>query len=582
MSRFPGYLSFVAALVLSSSALSQTTNTVPPAAPRPQVPSGPAGAARPGMPARDPGAIRAPQTGTGRLRGRVIALETGTPLRRASVSILLPETQLRRVTTTDGEGRYEFAELPAGRFAVSATKGGYVSLQYGQRRPFEAGTPVVLADGQVVERVDVALPRGAVIAGRVTDEFGEPIASAQVQAMRHSYGPDGQRRPLTAGMATTDDRGEFRVFGLMPGEYVVNAGVRSFSTIGLATSGNDVNEGYPPTYYPGTINPAEAQTLSVAVGQEMSVHFSLLPARMLKISGSVVDSEGRAVAGAPVMLRSGGAGLPMMTSGGITGSDGAFTMSVAPGDYVIDVRPPPRAGERPEFASMPVAVGGGDVTGVKIVTGHGGTISGRVVFEGTAPRTGGPTPTRVFPQSVDPSQPMIFMSSDANGTVAEDGAFEIGGVTGKAYLTVSTPPAWTVKSISVEGEDITDVPLDLSGGAGVSGVRIVLTDKLTDISGQVTADRKPVSDYAVVILPEQPREGTDGNRLIRVVRPDTNGRFQLKGLRPGRYVATAIEALEQGRQFVPEFQERLRRSGRAFSVEEGGTATLSLELTAGL
>jgi hypothetical protein len=72
--------------------------------------------------------------------------------------------QLRRVTTTDAEGRYEFLELPAGRFSVSVTKAGYVPLQYGQRRPFEAGTPVNVADGETVERIDFSLPRGSVIA----------------------------------------------------------------------------------------------------------------------------------------------------------------------------------------------------------------------------------------------------------------------------------------------------------------------------------------------------------------------------------------------------------------------------------
>ena len=67
------------------------------------------------------------------------------------------------MTMTDDEGRYELKELPAGRYSVSASKGGYVSLQFGQRRPFEQGQPLQLADGQTLEKVDFVLPKGGVI-----------------------------------------------------------------------------------------------------------------------------------------------------------------------------------------------------------------------------------------------------------------------------------------------------------------------------------------------------------------------------------------------------------------------------------
>ena len=220
---------------------------------------------RPFFPPRDNSA--APQTGTARIRGRVTFADTGAPLRRAQVSIGSPEAAVQRMTTSDAEGRYEFAELPAGRYVITATKGGYVTLQAGQRRPFEPGNPVTLADGQTLTNVDVALPRGSVIAGRITDEFGEAIAMAQVQAQRYQYGPGGQRRLTYGGgpFVMTDDLGQFRLYGLMPGEYVVSAVVRQ---MGMAMamgpgSGNDSSEGYAPTFYPGTVNPADAQPVTV-------------------------------------------------------------------------------------------------------------------------------------------------------------------------------------------------------------------------------------------------------------------------------------------------------------------------------
>jgi protocatechuate 3,4-dioxygenase beta subunit len=542
------------------------------------------------MPPRDPGAR--PQTGTAKLSGRVTAQETGAPLRRASVSITGGDAQLRRVTTTDPEGRYEFVDLPAGRFTVSANKAGFVTLQAGQRRPGEAGRPIVLADGQAVERVDLALPRGSVIAGRVTDEFGEPIASAQVQVQRQQYGPDGQRRLAPVGSGTTNDLGEFRVFGLMPADYVVSAGVRGSIALNVTPNPNDVNEGYPPTYYPGTLSPAEAQTVTVAAGQETSLSFSLLPARMMRVSGVVVDSQGRPAAGSPVTLRSpSGAGF-MSLMAGLVAADGTFTITnVTPGEHVIEVRPRPVPGESSEAASMPITVGGGDITGIRLVTSRGATITGRVIFEGSSPRTPptaltpvlGTAAMRVFAASPDPMQGAILAANDPqNGAIGEDGSFRLDGVTGRVFLQVPLNPSWTLKAITVDGEDATDVPIDVSGRSEVSGVRIVLTDKLTTVAGTVTADRRTVNEYVVIVQPEEALEPVLASRLIRVLRPDTNGRFQVRGLRPGSYVATAVESLEAGRQFVPEFQRQLRERGRSFELMEGGAATVTLELAAGL
>ena len=236
-------------------------------------------AQQPFFPPRDTSA--ATQTGTARIRGRVTTADTGVPLRRVQVSISALEASIRRMTTTDADGRYEFAELPAGRYSVSATKGGYVTLQAGQRRPFELGNPVTLGDGQTLTNVDLALPRGSVIAGRITDEFGEPIAMAQVQAQRYQYGPGGQRRLTFAGgpFIMTDDLGQFRLYGLMPGEYIVSAGVRQMGMAVGAGSANDSSEGYAPTFYPGTISAADAQPVTVGLGAGAVDSYRAVPRR---------------------------------------------------------------------------------------------------------------------------------------------------------------------------------------------------------------------------------------------------------------------------------------------------------------
>jgi hypothetical protein len=135
----------------------------------------------------------------------------------------------------------------------------------------------------------------------------------------------------------------------------------------------------------------------------------------------------------------------------------------------------------------------------------------------------------------------------------------------------------------LEGEDIIDQPLDLTGRQSVTGVVIRLTDKLTQVSGRVSDGRgQLLRDYVVVIQPAEEKEPIVASRRTRIARPDTSGRFELRGLRSGRYAATAIETLEQGRQFAPEFREQLRRSAREFSLNEGQEVALDLTLTSGL
>ena len=548
------------------------------------VPVAPGG---PGIPPRDRG--RPVAKGTASLRGRITAAGSNSSLRRAQVMVIAADGAARYTTTTDAEGRYEVLELPGGRYTVSVTKGGYVPLQYGQRRPFEAGTPVTLADAQAMTGVNVALPKGSVIAGRITDEFGEPVAQAQVSAQRYQYGPDGQRRLQPAGIpVTTDDLGQFRLHSLMPGEYVVSASFRNMFVAPFGAAGGDTSEGFVPTFHPGTVNASEAQPVTVTLGQESHVQFALSAARMARVSGVVVDSTGRALANGVVMLMpSSGIVSGMLTTAQIT-TDGAFSVSnVAPGDYVLNVQPMgafAATDRSPETAAVPVSVGGADINGIRVVTSAGAALSGLVEFEGTASRTT-PFPWRVMAQSNTPGQMSFAMApSPTNGAIGDDGSFQLQvSAAGAVLLRVTGAPAWVLKAVLLEGEDVTDTPIDWAGKGGASGVRIVMTDKLTTVSGRVLDGRgRPLTDYAVVIQPEEPRSGVAATRYLRVARPDQSGSFRVTGLPPGRYAATAVEAFEQGRQFVPEVQVRLKDRAKTFSIDEGGTATLDLPLTTGV
>lgn len=566
---------------------------------------------RPAAPPRDrqPNGQRTP-AGNSTISGRVISAE-GAPLRRTQV-MLAGAPVGGRTTQTDSDGRYSFTALPAGRYTIRASRGGYVNLAYGQRTPSEPVRPVELAEGQALSGVNIVLPRGGAITGRVVDEFGEPMLQAQVQAYRYQYQPTGERTLQPGGgSAVTDDLGQFRLYGLNPGEYVISATSRnqfmpvvnggggninftfdgSVQNDGLDTRGD---EGYAPTFYPGTANPAEAQAVNLGLGQELSVQLQLVPARLARVSGNVFDSQGRPVTGSAVMLRSSATVIGPNRSAN-SGADGSFNITgVAPGDYYLEVRPRPQppAGGRgnanapavpdQEFASVPISVGG-DLSGLHVVTGKGATISGRVIFEGTPP-TNGPR-IRVVSQPVDPSRSIGLPNPRAQdeGFLAADGSFELTRVTGPIFLRVQANGpgiSYMTKSVIVDGVDVADTPFDPTRRGGVSNVTLVLTDKVTDIGGVVTDSRgTPLASSTVLIVAEDLPPGVSPQRYQRILQSDADGKFSVRGMPPGRYAAVAASGIDAAHQYDPATAQRVRQLGHSFSVREGETVALSLNLT---
>lgn len=575
-----------ACLLLLSATLSFGQLPTPPP-PSQRLATMPPGAQRPGMPPPRDNTPTATPPGTGRIRGRVLAADTGNPLRLAQVRLNAPDVRISRFANTDTEGRYEFTELPAARYTVSASKASYVTLQFGQQRAFEPGRPLELADGQIAGSVDFSLPRGSVITGRISDEYGEPIAQVQVFAMRYQYMPGGQRRLMPTGPPdTTDDLGQYRILGLSPGEYLVSATVRAQGLFNAAPApASDVSNptGYATTYYPGTTSVANAHGIIVGLGQEAVAYFSFASARLARVSGRVIDSQGRPVIGAMLQLRSNtNMTMTMFLGGTMTQTDGSFSVvDLQPGEYSIDVRPQSRTPnpEEVESASVSIAVGNEDIAGFLIATGKGATVLGRVIFDAKAPPSPGQNPLSIIPSPADPQMaPMMFR--ETNGVVGEDGRFQMRGVFGKMLLRpTGLPPNWTLKSVMLDGQDITDTAYEFKSSGTVTGIEVVISDRSTNLSGTVRDSRgQQVKDYVVALFPKELREGRDARRFVRSTRPDQEGRYQTRGLPPGDYFAAAVESLEQGREWDPSFQEQMRPRAKTFSLKEGETLTLDLPI----
>jgi hypothetical protein len=521
--------------------------------------------------------------GTSRISGRVVTADTGAPLVSARVSLdairlpSLPTMSLSRSTTSDANGSFDFSGLPAGDYLLSTAKAGYLAEQHIGR---PARRSVTVAERQALGPITMPMIPGGAITGRVFDAFGEPLSQVQVQAHRYTYSTDGKRVASPEGVSDiTDDLGQFRVYGLRAGDFIVQARRAAGNALIAFSppSPNDPAGNTSPTYYPGTVNVREAQTLTLRPGKEVSAQFTLMPGRLREIRGHVIVPAGMSAAGMRVSLRSNTGDAVATRSAGTVWPDSTFTItSVAAGDYWVDLSQPADRDHLGGGGSAPVSVSLDDVEGVTVVVTTGTTIRGDVVFEGARPRG-------LFQLLARPDGTVGSSGSGLTGfgEVRVDGRFELTGVFGRVILDVVND-GWIVKSVVLDDLDVADEALDVAGRDTIAGLRVTVTDRQTSVGGQVRNDRdQALKDYLVVLL-RTDRASSRPGLTVRAVRTDAEGRFQARGMRAGTYVVGVVEDLEPGYHFSPEFQERLRTTGRRFSLGDGEQVVLSLVPTPGL
>jgi hypothetical protein len=539
------------------------------------------------MPARPLKPGEKPPKGTAVIRGYVLAAGSGAPIRRAQVRAMAMNVGGGGVTSTDAEGRYEIRDLPSGRYTITASKSGFVMGQFGQRRPGDPGTPIEIVDGMAADKVNFQLARGAVIAGRILDDTGDPMAGVQVSAMRYGF-TGGSRRLIPAGGEggndRTDDQGGFRLYGLPPGDYYVSATYRGMMMLGVDVNSTQT-DGFAPTYYPGTPNLAEAQRVASKAGQEVSgVIFSLTVTRLARISGRALNSRGEPAARANVMLvpTESAGGMMMLAGSGMASADGSFQIpNVAPGRYLLNLRPMGQLTPADEFASLPITVGNEDIENVMVTTSVGATARGVVVTDtGEAP-TFRPDQVQLFASNPEP----IMMPAGNTGPtrVNEDYSFELTSLFDRRLIRASVMGAtgWYVKEVRLDGEDITDDGLELVPGRHVDGLQVVFTQKTTDLSGLVTdSGSKPVLDATVIVFPANRDRWKFQSRYVRTARPDTQGRYNIRSLPPGEdYLVIAVQNLESGQGGDPEFLGRAKEEAKPFTLNEGETKAVDVKLS---
>ena len=451
-------------------------------------------------------------------------------------------------------------------------------MRFGQRRPFKGGRPIEVADGQIIERVNFSLPRGAAITGHVLDEFGDPVARARVQALRYQLVQD-TRRLTPIGMTTqSDDTGAFRLYGLMPCEYYVSALVRA-----LPVDDPDDTTSYAPTYYPGTGSVTEAQPVPLVVAAEGNITFALMPVRTARLSGSVLSFTGGPLSNGRVMLTADDStGAPPAAFGarGRIRPDGTFTLSkVAPGSYKLTALSgsPRGADADSERGSSPVTVAGEDLTGILVVTSRGTTLTGTV---GGGWGSAAQPPVRDLQITTQPV-PLERGVRARPARVDADGTFTLTNLFGPRLIRVNwLSQEWMLEVIIVAGSDVTDRPYDFQPNEAIENAQIVLTDRITHISGTVSDhDGTPSRDFTVVVFPEDETKWASPSRYVRSVWLDQQGLIKIRGLPPDdHYLAVAVDYLEEDGANDPEFLDLMKNRATRFRLREDASTTVDLKL----
>lgn len=562
--------------------------------------------------ARDRAPLATPQ-GTAAIVGRVLTADSGRPVKRARVSAT-GAGRGNRSAVTDDQGRYQITDLAAGSYTVTASKTGFVDTVYGQRRPLQPGTPLTLAEGQAATNVDLRLIRGGVITGRVGDEDGEPLARALVTIQRYQY-VRGERQLTPAGGDQTDDRGQYRVFGLPPGEYYVSASTAGLGELlgrglqqlaaGLGAVGGGPggrgggrgflapfgptdqpeSTGYAPTYYPGVVSSTEAGKVTLGPGQEAAgIDFQIQLVSLATVRGIVTGAQDVATVMLVGQDAGGGFGpLGSQTFNGRATADGSFSiLNVPPGRYTAIARAGGRSGD-PRTAMQPIVVNGQNIEGLTLVLQPGSTLSGNILVESS----GAPSPSdySVFRVDVIDADPLPGGGGRGGGRggpfgadnrVEKNGSFAVTGIQpGRHYVRVAgggtqNGGQWTLKSVLVGGTDAADVPFEIKPGQNLDNVTVVLTDRSTELTGTVRDARNAGSGGVTVIaFATEPQYWRAQSRRISTSRTGDTGAYRIRGLPAGDYYVVAVDDVEQGEWFDPAYLDGVKDKATRVTLQDG-------------
>lgn len=553
-------------------------------------------------------AMATPQTRTSSIQGVVVKSESTDVLAETSVELTPASGGTARYTTiTDATGQFRFTDIPPGDFRLAAMRTGYLRSEYGQRGPSGRGLVLTITAGQLLQNIRVELTETGAISGRIFNVNGLPFANVQVQAMK--YGSENGRRVLrTVRAMLTDDLGQYRIFWLPPGEYVVMARpLRVPSTYSYfdASPTGGINTrllaeptGEPivaagdnsvPLFFPGTTMVQSATIVEVrSGGNARGIDLTFTPLPTHRVRGTVTGIPAVATTnGLPrptftVSIEPRGetvledASAPRLTAN-INPATGAFELDgVFPGSYYLSALANVasfNANRSLSFtrvrAEIPLDVVGADIDNVSLQMAPLWAVSGRVSIE-DAPG-GAPNPDlRTMPVRVNPGG--LYADVQTSGVftlrIPRSGDYQL--------WVDDLPENSYLKSILQGGRNVLDTGLRVES-ASEAPVDVVISLKAATASGRVIDSRgNPAANVLVTLIPDNPRRKRID--LYQSVTTDAAGRFRLTGIAPGSYKVFAWEGIEEGAWRNAEFITRYEDRGKPLTLAESANATIEVAL----
>jgi protocatechuate 3,4-dioxygenase beta subunit/uncharacterized protein (DUF2141 family) len=534
------------------------------------------------------------------LEGMVTKDPTGEPVKKALIELIAANQGEggNYTALTGADGQFHIDGIAPGRYVLFVERTGY--LEVDKHHPRTEGRALTLSAGQELKSLLIRVQAAAVVEGRVTDEDGEPLSSAQVTVWRQTFA-SGRPGWEQAGGQSTNDLGEYRIPNLGAGNYFVSVTpppdlkslVESAGNTPAGDQKNDqksaVNEAagrplptsYVTTYYPGTRDRSQAAPVQLHAGDDFPANFSFTPSPSIAVRGSIGDlSPG---ASALVVLQS--KDLGMTQGAGEVRKNGTFEIrDVAPGAYTVVATVTDATGAT-RMARQTVQVGAANVDGLRLAPQAGAWLHGHLRLESKT-AIGKLSPPQAF---------LSLVATDADDDVTSampigegfsplvranpDGSFEWKNVPpGHYYVQFSGDDSvalnWFLKSVTMGGREVNDAGFSTNGGAGV--IDVVASADGAVVDG-VVADAKgeAVANATVIAVPEA-RLRSRIDRFRKTVT-DQSGRFVLHGLPPAAYTLIAWESVDGEAYYNPEFLRRYEGQGRALHVSEGERKSVQLQ-----
>jgi protocatechuate 3,4-dioxygenase beta subunit len=513
------------------------------------------------------------------VEGRVVNDVTGDGLSKAQVHLDSPGVRdgKRYVATTAPDGTYRFDNLAPATYTLWADRTGFVYPRNGRRRNDRVQVSV-----GATKAPDIRLSPHAAISGRIIDEDGDPVQGVLVHANRYAFSM-GRRQLMPETSASTNDLGEFRIHGIVPGRYYLSAG-KIFGSRGPGPPGREPerqgtgrDRQFATVFFPGVPDPATALAFDLAPGQDYrGANLTLPRVEVYKVSGEVsnVVPESSRRGGWPsafVYLYPNSSARYAQPGdrrpAPIDVKTGKFEITgVRPGSYTAVAQQ--QGGPHSRVGHVDIEVGTGDLADVRLALQSSFDLQGRFVVDG-----GGPPPDlkAAAMQLVPVSS---FATNSPTARTNADGTFQLKDTSPLRYrvAAASLPPGYWLKSVEWGSQEAAGSIVDFSAGI-VSELVLKLAPGTGSISGVVrstSGDGQP--GLTVTLAPDS--KFAAWFELYQEATSQQDGGFRFDNLRPGNYRVYAWERIDSGAHRDPDHLKPHESNSSPVSVEAGNTVTV--------